>query len=75
MIIFSREMYSDLNLYDTKIIHCIECTKPIGEIDYDAKVIYSLCRQCDDTKHDVKEKLVYRMEIPVTKNMTNPITI
>ena len=54
----------DLNIYDTKIIRCIECDEPIGEIDYDANVIRPMCVQCDDPRLDVKDQLLYRMKIP-----------
>jgi len=66
MIFYSREVYYDLNIYDTKIIHCIECDKQIGEIDYDAKVIRSICGQCVDPRPDVKDQLWVRMKIPTS---------
>ena len=73
MIFYSREAYYDLNIYDTKIIHCIECDKQIGEIDYDAKVIRSICGQCVDPRPDVKDQLWYRMEVPVSKKIVRLI--
>jgi hypothetical protein len=36
----------DLNLYDTRIIHCVRCEKCLGELDYDAEVIRPLCGKC-----------------------------
>ncbi len=60
----SVEVKPDLNIYDTKTIRCIECDQPIGEIDYDAKVIRPICGQCDDPRPDVKDQLSYRMKIP-----------
>ena len=71
----SRKANSDLNIYDTKTIHCIECTKPIGEIDYDANVIRPICGQCDDPRPDAKDQLSYRMKIPVNKKMAKLIPI
>jgi len=62
-----------LNIYDTKIIHCIECDKQIGEIDYDAKVIRSICGQCVDPRPDVKDQLWTRMEVPVSKKIVSLI--
>jgi len=59
-------MNLDLNLYDTKIIRCIECDKSIGEIDYDSNVISPTCGQCDDRRPDVKDQLWVRMKIPTS---------
>ncbi len=56
-----------MNIYDTKTIRCMECDKPIGEIDYDANVIRPICGQCDDPRPDVKDQLSYRMKIPVNQ--------
>ncbi len=67
MIFYSREVYYDLNIYDTKIIHCIECDKQIGEIDYDVNVICAICGQCDDPRLDVKDQLLYRKKIPANQ--------
>jgi len=69
----SGEMNLDLNIYDTKTVRCIECDKPIGEIDYDADVIGPICGQCDDRKPDVKDQLSYKMKIPTNKKMVKPI--
>ena len=57
-------MNLDLNLYDTKTIRCIQCDKPIGEIDYDANVVHPTCGQCDYQKPDLKNQLWGRMKIP-----------
>jgi hypothetical protein len=35
-----------MNLYDTKQISCVKCEKPIGEIDYEAVVIFPRCGKC-----------------------------
>jgi hypothetical protein len=59
-------MNIDLNLYDTKIIRCIECDKSIGEIDYDSNVISPICGQCDDRRPDVKDQSWVRMKIPTS---------
>ena len=66
-------MNLDLNLYDTKTIRCIECDKPIGEIDYDANVISPICGKCDDLRSYVKDKLSYRMKIPTNQKLVKPI--
>ncbi len=65
----------ELNIYDTKTISCIECDKPIGEIDYDANVIRPICGQCEDPRPEVKDQLSYRMKIPSVKKMKKTITI
>lgn len=36
----------NLNIYDTKQIYCVRCEKSVGEVDYDAKIINSLCGKC-----------------------------
>ncbi len=69
----SGEMNPDLNIYDTKTIRCIECDQPIGEIDYDAKVIHPRCGKCDDPRPDVKDQLSYRMKIPTNQKSVKPI--
>ena len=71
----SREVKFDLNIYDTKMISCIQCDKQIGEIDYDANVMHPICGHCDDPKHDVKNQLAYRMEIPANNKIVQPIPI
>jgi phage FluMu protein Com len=35
-----------MNMYDTKTIHCSECGRFIGEIDYDAMVTLPKCGRC-----------------------------
>ncbi len=35
-----------MNIYDTKSIHCSRCEKFIGEIDYNAIVIFPKCGKC-----------------------------
>ncbi len=69
------EVDSELNIYDTKTISCIECDKQIGEIDYDANVIRPICGQCEDPRPDVKDQLSYRMKIATYKKMAKTITI
>ena len=71
----SREVILDLNIYDTKMISCIECDKQIGEIDYDANVTNPICGQCDESKHDVKNQFVYKTEIPANKKIVHAIPI
>lgn len=35
-----------MNIYDTKVIVCINCEKAIGEVEFDAMMIHSLCGRC-----------------------------
>jgi hypothetical protein len=35
-----------MNLYDTKQLCCAKCSKFIGEVDCDAKIINALCGIC-----------------------------
>ncbi|WP_157999282.1 hypothetical protein [Candidatus Nitrosarchaeum limnium] len=35
-----------MNMYDTKIVICINCKKPIGEIELDSTMDNPLCGQC-----------------------------
>jgi len=35
-----------LNIYDTKNLNCTKCGRPIGEVEFDAKIVYSLCGNC-----------------------------
>ncbi len=75
MKLSSMVVKSELNIYDTKTIRCIECDMSIGEIDYDANVIRPICGQCEDPRPDVKDQLSNRMKIPIDKKMTKTITI
>lgn len=35
-----------MNMYDTKIVHCIKCDSYIGEVAYDAEIILPKCGKC-----------------------------
>ena len=37
-----------MNIYDTKQIKCYQCGKWVGEVAYDALIIYPLCGDCAD---------------------------
>jgi hypothetical protein len=37
---------NDLNIYDKKSIHCYNCNRFIGEIDYDAVITMPKCGRC-----------------------------
>ena len=64
-----------LNLYDTKIIHCVQCDKVIGEIDFDARIIRPICGHCNDPKPDILDQLSYRIKIPSNKKIDAHIPV
>ena len=37
-----------MNLYDKKIVSCVKCGKQIGEIDVGTKIVYSICKSCEN---------------------------
>ena len=47
-----------MNIYDKKVIKCVICEKDIGEINYDAEVIYPRCGECSDPKPHVNDHVV-----------------
>jgi translation initiation factor 2 beta subunit (eIF-2beta)/eIF-5 len=51
-----------LNIYDTKLIACKDCGKIIGEIDYDAEVLFLKCGPCSNPLPQVKDKMPYLIE-------------
>ena len=68
-------MNLELNIYDTKVISCIECDTQIGEIDFDANVIHPICGQCEDPRPHAKNQLSNRLEISTDKKIAKTITI
>ncbi|MFB5645365.1 MAG: hypothetical protein ACE5R3_02065 [Nitrosopumilaceae archaeon] len=44
-----------MNIYDKKVIRCVQCKKFIGEIDYNATVIFPRCGDCSDPTPHVKD--------------------
>ncbi len=71
---FSKGLICELNIYDTKTVRCLKCDNCIGEIDFDARVIRSICGQCYDPTPDVRDQLSYRMKIPANKKI-EPIAL
>ena len=37
-----------MNLYDKNIVNCVKCGKQIGEIDIGTKIVYSICKSCEN---------------------------
>jgi phage FluMu protein Com len=48
-----------LNIYDTKIIRCTKCNKYIGEVEYDAEIVFPKCGNCANPIPDGLDKLAY----------------
>jgi hypothetical protein len=57
--LFKEEIDSDLNLYDTKVIRCTKCNKSIGEVEFDAEIVFPKCGHCADPIPDGFDKLSY----------------
>jgi len=49
----------NLNIYDTKVVRCVICDKPIGEIEFDAEIIRPKCGQCSNPMPDPRDKMSY----------------
>ncbi len=52
-------MRSELNIYDTKQISCIECGRDIGEVEYDAELIRPKCGKCANPIPEGDDKIMY----------------
>ncbi len=50
-----------MNIYDTKQLHCSKCDKFIGEVDYDAEVIYPKCGKCANPMPENDDKIGYEI--------------
>lgn len=48
-----------MNIYDTKPISCSTCGKSIGEVDYDAEIIFPKCGKCANPLPEGDDKLSY----------------
>ena len=35
-----------MNIYDTKVVVCANCKKPLGEVDFESVIVRPLCGQC-----------------------------
>ena len=44
-----------MNIYDKIIIRCVICKNSIGEINYDAEVIFPRCGECADPKPHIND--------------------
>lgn len=43
-----------MNLYDKKIVRCIKCDDPVGEIELGTKIVYSICESCENNGENKK---------------------
>ena len=56
-----------MNIYDKKQIKCARCDNFVGEVVYNAKIIYPLCGNCADPISDGLDKVQYTMTRLVNK--------
>ncbi len=61
-LLMIKRIICKLNIYDTKTISCKDCSKVIGEIDYDAQVILPKCGQCSEPIPHFKDKMPYLIQ-------------
>lgn len=54
-----------MNIYDKRQVRCVTCGKPIGEVDDDARILFSRCGVCtgmDSGENEVSRYLTDRFE-------------
>jgi len=59
-------------MYDTKILHCVECDETMGEIDFDAEVMQPKCAKCVILMRKIRDNLMEK--ITANNKMKEPIT-
>ena len=52
-----------MNIYDTRIISCVICKHPLGEVEYDAEIIRPKCGQCANPILSPKDKMPYLIQV------------
>jgi len=60
-----------MNTYDMKIIKCVRCGMYVGEVEYDAEVVFPRCGKCANPLPDGFDKLSYH----VSRIMQEPIIV
>ncbi len=55
----SDAVYGTMNIYDKKSVHCSQCDRFIGEIDYDAVVVLPKCGKCANPMPEGDDKVQY----------------
>lgn len=48
-----------MNIYDTKVIKCAKCGRYVGEVEFDAEIIFPKCGKCANPIPDGVDKLTY----------------
>ena len=48
-----------MNIYDSRLIHCLGCGKFMGEIDYDAVVTLPKCGSCANPLPEGDDSMQY----------------
>ncbi|RDJ32425.1 MAG: hypothetical protein DWQ18_07885 [Crenarchaeota archaeon] len=56
-----------MNIYDKKVVKCVICEKSIGEVNYDAEIIFPRCGECSDPKPHINDLIV-----PLERNYNFP---
>ncbi len=51
-----------MNIYDKRQIRCATCGREIGEVDDDARILFSRCGSCDGAKSGENEVFRYLTE-------------
>ncbi len=59
LLIRDRHLILVMNIYDKKSIHCYNCDRFIGEIDYDAEVTLPKCGRCANPLPEGDDKVLY----------------
>lgn len=52
---FYESIVIKMNIYDKKVVKCIQCNKSIGEVDYDSTIVFPRCGNCSDPKPHVDD--------------------
>ena len=56
-----------MNIYDTKVIRCAKCDKYIGEVNYDAEIIFPKCGKCANPLPSIPDDPSYGSTFNVQK--------
>jgi len=62
-----------MNIYDTRIVHCVECDTSIGELDEDAQVLQPKCGNCVKLMEKTKNNLMH--VITTNKIVEKPVEL